>query len=65
MASTIQVGLKERLQETTATPEQVAEAVRIDTASRLRALSSGFLERVRGGCGERRGVSPPVAVSKR
>jgi MFS family permease len=35
--------LKERLQETTATPEQVAEAVRINTESRLWALKIGFL----------------------
>ena len=35
--------LKERLQQTTATPEQVDEAVRINTESRLRALKIGFL----------------------
>jgi MFS family permease len=35
--------LKERLQETSATPEQVDEAVRINTESRLRALKIGFL----------------------
>jgi hypothetical protein len=35
--------LKERLQPSTATPEQVDEAVRINTESRLRALKIGFL----------------------
>lgn len=35
--------LKERLAETNATSEQVEEAVRINTASRLRALKIGFL----------------------
>jgi predicted MFS family arabinose efflux permease len=35
--------LKERLQHTTATSEQVDEAVRINTESRLRALKIGFL----------------------
>lgn len=35
--------LKERLAETTATPEKVEEAVRINTESRLRALKIGFV----------------------
>jgi len=35
--------LKERLQQTSATPAQVDEAVRINTESRLRALKVGFL----------------------
>jgi hypothetical protein len=35
--------LKERLQATTASPEQVAEAVRINEESRLRALKLAFL----------------------
>jgi MFS family permease len=35
--------IKERLQPSTATPEQVDEAVRINTESRLRALKIGFL----------------------
>jgi hypothetical protein len=35
--------LKERLQPSTATPEKVDEAVRINTESRLRALKIGFL----------------------
>jgi hypothetical protein len=35
--------LKERLQETSASPDQVDEAVRINTESRLRALKIGFL----------------------
>jgi MFS family permease len=35
--------LKERLQQTPATPEKVDEAVRINTESRLRALKIGFL----------------------
>jgi MFS family permease len=35
--------LKERLQPSTATPDQVDEAVRINTESRLRALKIGFL----------------------
>ena len=34
--------LKERLQRTTATPEQVAEAVRVNEEARLRALKIGF-----------------------
>jgi len=34
--------LKERFEHTTATPEQVAEAVRINTETRLRALKMGF-----------------------
>jgi MFS family permease len=34
--------LEERLQSTTATPEQVAEAVRINTEARLRALKIAF-----------------------
>lgn len=34
--------LKERLQSTTATPEQVAEAVRVNEEARLRALKIGF-----------------------
>ena len=34
--------LKERLQQTTATPEKVDEAVRINTESRLRALKIAF-----------------------
>ena len=35
--------LKERLEETTATPEKVAEAIRINTDARLRSLKIGFL----------------------
>ncbi len=35
--------LKERLEETTATPEKIEEAIRINTESRLRALKIGFL----------------------
>jgi len=35
--------LKERLQQTTATPEKVDEAVRINTESRLRALKIAFI----------------------
>jgi hypothetical protein len=35
--------LKERLQQTAATPEQVDEAVRINTEARLRSLKIGFL----------------------
>jgi MFS family permease len=35
--------LKERLQRTTATPEQVAEAVRVNEEARLRALKIGFV----------------------
>jgi len=35
--------LETRLQETSATPEKVAEAVRINSESRLRALKIGFL----------------------
>jgi MFS family permease len=35
--------LKERLQQTSATPQQVDEAVRINTESRLRSLKIGFL----------------------
>jgi MFS family permease len=35
--------LKERFESTTATPEQIAEAVRINSETRLRALKIGFL----------------------
>lgn len=34
--------LKERFEKTDATPEQVAEAVRINSETRLRALKTGF-----------------------
>ncbi len=35
--------LKERLQETTATPDQLSEALRINAEARTRALKAGFL----------------------
>ena len=34
--------LKERFESTAATPEQIAEAVRINSETRLRALKTGF-----------------------
>jgi hypothetical protein len=35
--------LKERFENTTATPEQIAEAHRINSETRLRALKTGFI----------------------